>query len=170
LPALTINLIGGSMATNSHTHTHAPESNELERLAEADGASLRRSAAGVWYAKDKDGAVVVRGALSRVEAALLYCEDRDLVASTPEAILARIRHEYRPYDSMPEFEEGFRAYQLDGATRRDPYEGVKAQAWDRGANAAMLYKRALAHLDVHPPGAEPAAPGWLAQLLRTGRC
>jgi hypothetical protein len=51
---------------------------------------------------------------------------------------------------MPEFQEGFDAYQKRGAFRDDPYDGVKAQAWDRGANAAMLYARALAHLARRP--------------------
>jgi hypothetical protein len=71
---------------------------------------------------------------------------------------------------MPEFQEGFDAYHVAGLHRRDPYEGVKAQAWDRGANAAMLYARALAHLDAHKGDVEKAGPGWLATLLRTGRC
>jgi hypothetical protein len=143
---------------------------ELERLAEADGATFLRSAIGAWWAKDKDGITIVRGALSRAEAALQYCEDRDPCASTPEAILARIKFQYRPYDTMPEFDEGFTSYQSDCARRRDPYDGVKSQAWDRGANAAMLYARALAHLDAHPTDVEKAGPGWLATLLRTGRC
>jgi hypothetical protein len=143
---------------------------ELERLAEADGATFLRSATGAWWAKDKDGITIVRGALSRAEAALQYCEQKDLTAATPEAILARIRHEYRPYDSMPEFDEGFRAYGMHRFSHRDPYDGVKAQAWDRGANAAMLYERALAHLDAHKEDIEKAGPGWLAPLLRTGRC
>lgn len=98
------------------------------------------------------------------------CEDRDLVASTPEAILARIKAEYRPYDSFAEFQEGFDAYQKDGAFRRPPYDGVKAQAWDRGANAATLYARTLPHLDAHKEDVEKAGPGWLARLLRTRRC
>lgn len=163
------------MAENSHISAHAsaqtPDgASELERLAEADGATIDRAAAGSWYVKDRDGAIVVRGALSRAEAALLYCEDRDLVASTPEAILARIRHEYRPYDAMPEFDEGFRAYQIDGPARRDPYyDGTRSQAWARGANAAMLYARALARLDARPAGDEPAAElGWLTRLIRGG--
>jgi hypothetical protein len=143
---------------------------ELEKLVEADGGILIRSATGAWWARDKDGIIVVRGALSRAEAAVLYCEDRDLCGSTPEAILARIRHEYRPYDTMAEFQEGFDAYRQDGPHRLDPYDGVKAQAWDRGANAAMLYARAMAHLDAHKEDVEKSGPGWLATLLRTGRC
>jgi hypothetical protein len=108
---------------------------ELERLAEADGATFLRSATGAWWARDNDGITIVRGAMSRAEAALLYCEDRDLISSTPEAILARIEAQYRPYDSVREFQEGFDAYQIDGAAnfRRNPYDnGVAAQAWDRG--------------------------------------
>jgi hypothetical protein len=153
-----------------------PEISELERLAEADGATFIPSGTGAWSVKDRHGMVIVRGALSRVEAAVLYCEDRVLTAATPEAILATIRHQYRPYDTMLEFDEGFAAYQSAGPRRRDPYDGVKAQAWDRGANAAMLYARALAHLDAHPTdvdsstSAQKAGPGWLATLLRTGRC
>jgi hypothetical protein len=139
--------------------------NELERLAEADGAKLIRTVTGSWWAKDRDGVVIVRGALSRVEAAVQYCEDKDLTEATPEAILARLRYEFRPYDTMPEFQEGFDAYQKDGAFRRDPYDGVQAQAWDRGANTAMLYQRALAHLDAHKEDVEKAGPGWLARLL-----
>jgi hypothetical protein len=141
---------------------------ELERLAEEDGATFIRSATGAWYARDKDGITIVRGALSRAEAAVLYVEDKGLVATTPEAILAYIKAAYRPYDSMKEFDEGFAEYQKSGPRRRDPYDGVKAQAWDRGANAAMLYQRALAHLDAQPVEAA-AEPGWLARLLKTGR-
>jgi hypothetical protein len=147
--------------------------NELERIAEADGATFLRSANGAWWARDKDGITVVRGALSRAEAARLYCEDLGLVESTPEAILAYIKAQYRPYDTLPEFKEGLRAYQFDGPHRRDPYEdeaGYKSQAWARGANTAMLYARALAHLDAHKEDVEKAGPGWLATLLRTGRC
>jgi hypothetical protein len=109
-----------------------PEISELERLAEADGATFIPSGTGAWSVKDRHGMVIVRGALSRVEAAVLYCEDRVLTAATPEAILATIRHQYRPYDTMLEFDEGFAAYQSAGPRRRDPYDGVKAQAGPRG--------------------------------------
>jgi hypothetical protein len=146
---------------------------DLERLAEADGATFLRSATGAWWAKDKDGITIVRGALSRAEAAVQYCEQKDLTAATPEAILAYIRHQYRPYDTLPAFDEGFRAYQSDGPHRLCPYGDAlpyAGQAWDRGANAAMLYARAMAHLDAHKEDVEKAGPGWLAQLLRTGRC
>jgi hypothetical protein len=109
-------------------------------------------------------------------------------ATEAAAILSRIKAQYRPYDTLPEFTEGFDAYQARAAHRRNPYEdgrrygGVKAQAWDRGANAAMLYRRALVHLDAHREdvdsstpfdkrsGAQKAGPSWLARLLRTGRC
>jgi hypothetical protein len=148
------------------------DASELERLAEADGATFIRSANGAWWARDKDGITIVRGALSRAEAARMYCEDRNLVGSSPEAILEYIKAQYRPYDTMPEFQEGFDAYRQDGPHRMNPWDGykehgLKAQAWARGANAAMLYARALAHLDRHPGAASD--PIWLATLLRTGR-
>jgi hypothetical protein len=68
-----------------------------------------------------------------------------------QEILAAIRYEYRPYDTLPAFDEGFAAYQTSGALRRHPYDdapagetpieacrrSVAGQAYDRGANAAM---------------------------------
>jgi hypothetical protein len=48
-------------------------------------------------------------------------------------------------------------------------EGVKAQAWDRGANVAMQYQRAMHHMATTPIEADEAEPGWLVGLLRTGR-
>lgn len=68
--------------------------------------------------------------------------DQGLRSSTPETMLERIRHEYRPYDSMPEFQEGFAAHSK--RHRRNPYpSSVAAQAWDRGLKAATRYARAL---------------------------
>jgi hypothetical protein len=37
--------------------------------------------------------------MSRAEAARLYCEDKGLVGSTPEVILAYIKAQYRPSDT-----------------------------------------------------------------------
>jgi hypothetical protein len=145
------------------------EASVFIQLAEADGATFQRSPLVAWYAKDRDGITVVFGALSRAEAARAYCEDKDVVESTPEAVLEYIRAQYRPYDGLPEFQEGFDAYQARGALRRDPYDGVKGQARDRGANAAMLYQRALAHLDAHKEDVEKAGPGWLADMIHGRR-
>jgi hypothetical protein len=50
-----------------------------------------------------------------------------------------IAAEYAPYDQMREFEEGSTAY-LEGEYE-GPYQGVQAQAWDRGMEAAMRYTR-----------------------------
>jgi hypothetical protein len=171
------------------------QASDYIRLAEDDGARFCQiRTTGLWGATDRDGMVIVPyvdGAMSREEAARLYCEEKGLGAYTPETILARIVREYRPYDALPAFGEGFTAYQA-APWRNNPYdkapgrlpgrEGeshgqallreVDAQAWDRGANAAMLYARALAHLDSHPEIAEtpPAGePGWLVRLLRNGR-
>jgi hypothetical protein len=149
---------------NSAAHT------ELERLAEADGAMFTPNGTGSWRVQDRHGVIIVRGALSRAEAALIYCEDQHLVASTPEAILAYLKAQYRPYDTLPEFQEGFDAYQKVGPHRCSRYDdGYKAQAWDRGANVAMQYQRALAHRAITPTEADEAEPGWLVKLLRTGR-
>ncbi len=99
------------------------------------------------------------------------------MALSNDAILKRIFEEYRPYNTYLAFREGYRAYQT-GAHGENPYDalwspqaGVYAQAWDRGADAAMLYQRALAHLDAHPADAGDTSdrPGWLESLLRNGR-
>jgi hypothetical protein len=143
---------------------------DYKRLAEAAGAVFTLSRAGEWLVKDRHGVTIVRGVLSKAEAVRLYCEDKDLTPATPECVLARIKQEYRPFDMMPEFQEGFDAWQKTSAFRPDPYDGgVKTQAWDRGANAAMLYARALAHLKATRDKPDEAEPGWLFRLL-TGRC
>jgi hypothetical protein len=167
------------MADQSHnTPIETPQTRGLaaafKRWAEAHGARFSQDIAGSWRAIDKDGALIVTGAMSKDEAARLYCEDKDITPGHADAILARIFHEYRPYESMSEFREGYRAYQLDGGSRRDPYEtegSYKSQAWSRGANAALLYQRAMEHLNRHPEDANPetAALDWLVKLLRGGR-
>jgi hypothetical protein len=82
-----------------------------------------------------------------------------------EARLVEIRADYRPYDTLPAFDQGFADYQnriranpYDGL--RGPGDGLKAQAWDRGANAAMQYNRFLNRLEKPevPLGRKPAAP------------
>jgi len=148
------------------------EISELVRLAEADGATfLHIRTTGLWGVADREGMIVVPyvdGAMSKIEAARLYCEDKGLTPCTPDAILARIVREYRPYDTMPEFGEGFADHQA--RRRHEKYDGVQAQAYDRGANAAMLYARALAFLDAALEKPDAASPGRLQRLLRTGRC
>jgi hypothetical protein len=140
-------------------------------LAEDDGACFRKgSESDRWTAEDSDGIAIVSDAMSIAEAARLYCEDKGLVS--PRAILARIVAAYSSYRLLAEFWEGFKACQRDPTHRSNPYQeddGVKAQAWDRGADVAMQYQQALAHFAT-PAEAEDAEPGWLVRLLRTGRC
>jgi hypothetical protein len=140
--------------------------------AENDGAVFMRAVDGTWFAHDnKDGATIIRDAISLGECARLYCESQELVPLDNEQILARIKRSHRPACDLPEFEEGYLAYTLDGVHRRNPYDsgGYKASAFDRGANAAMLYRRALAHLDKHKDDVEKPGPGWLSRILKTGR-
>ncbi len=145
--------------------------NAYRYLAEDDGARFRRgSESDRWMAEDSDGMVIVSDAMSIAEAARLYCEDQGLVS--PRQILARIVAAYSSYRFYAEFWEGFNACQHDPTRRSNPYqenEGVKAQAWDRGADVAMHYQLALAHFAI-PAEAQDAEPGWLIRLLRTGRC
>jgi hypothetical protein len=54
---------------------------------------------------------------------------------------AALRREYRPYDQLPAFNEGLAAY--TSHTYRNPYDGVSAQAWDRGLECAMRWTRWL---------------------------
>jgi hypothetical protein len=141
------------------------------RLAEDDGARFcRESESDRWTAEDSDGIAIVSDAMSIAEAARLYCEDKGLISS--QEILGRIVATYRPYHVLAEFWQGFKACQRDSVLRCNPYrddEGVKAQAWDRGAEAAMQYQQALAHQAITPAEADEAEPGWLVRLLRTGR-
>jgi hypothetical protein len=51
---------------------------------------------------------------------------------TPEEI-----ERYAPYHTMPEFEEAYAAYSQGGNWNSPNYEGVAAQAYDRGAECAM---------------------------------
>jgi len=55
--------------------------------------------------------------------------------------LAELRNEYRPYDTLPAFDEGFRDYQLGNYSYGARYHGVAGQAWDRGAECAMKWAR-----------------------------
>jgi hypothetical protein len=142
------------------------------RLAEEDGARFRmESESDRWTAEDGDGIAIVSDAMSIAEAARLYCEDKGL--ASPREILARIVAAYASYRLLAEFWEGFKACQRDGVCRCNPYrddEGVKAQAWDRGADVAMQYQQVLAHIATTTTEADEAEPGWLIRLLRTGRC
>jgi len=144
------------------------------RLAEDDGARFHRSVeTGHWSAEDRDGVTIVPlegGAMSIAEAARLYCEDKGL--ASPDEILDGIVATCRPYDVLDEFWQGFKVCQRDSVLRCNPYqddEGVKAQAWDRGANAAMQYQQALARRASAQAEADEVTPAWLVKLLRTGR-
>jgi hypothetical protein len=61
-----------------------------------------------------------------------------------QATLTAIVAEYAPYNTMEAFGEGFVAYQHGNLN--NPHQGVRAQAWDRGAEAAMRYQRAEAQV------------------------
>jgi hypothetical protein len=56
-------------------------------------------------------------------------------------LLTALACEYAPYDTITAFGEGFVAYQSH--QYRNPYDGVNGQAWDRGAECAMRYARAM---------------------------
>jgi hypothetical protein len=57
-----------------------------------------------------------------------------------QVTLSAIVAKYPGYDTMEAFGEGFVAHQHRNLN--NPYEGVRAQAWDRGAEAAMKYEQA----------------------------
>jgi hypothetical protein len=66
-----------------------------------------------------------------------------------QATLTAIVASYAPYNTMEAFGEGFVAYQHRNYTNPydgKPREGVKAQAWDRGLEAASRYARAEAQV------------------------
>lgn len=53
-----------------------------------------------------------------------------------------LRNEYAPYDKMPEFDEGFAAYERGEYFGR-AMGGVQQQAFDRGAECSMRWNRQL---------------------------
>jgi hypothetical protein len=64
-----------------------------------------------------------------------------------DELLLQICASYAPYDTLPAFRTGFNDYEAGihknpWDDRHGPGDQVKAQAWDRGANAAMRYRRA----------------------------
>jgi hypothetical protein len=67
----------------------------------------------------------------------INCMIDEMIAAekTEQEIRTAICKQYEPYDAMPEFEEGFADYQKSQWNK--DYKGVAAQAYDRGANAAM---------------------------------
>jgi hypothetical protein len=54
--------------------------------------------------------------------------------------LPMIAKEYAPYHTLPAFTAGFRSY---GTVyqERNPYDGMNAQAWDRGLECGMRVAR-----------------------------
>jgi hypothetical protein len=91
------------------------------------------------------------------------------MAACPTAILKRIFEESRPYNTFVAFREGYIAYQTDGHALDRPYgDTTEGEAWDHGANAAMLYRRALAYCDDHEVEvlADKDAT-WLDRLMRS---
>jgi hypothetical protein len=139
------------------------------RLAEADGAIFARDD-GEWSVKDKDGLTIAERALSRAEAARLYCEDKGL--PTSEEILDRIAAAYRSFCVRDEFWQGFRACRRDSVFRCNPFrddEGMRERAWDRGANVAMQYQRTLEQRAATQDEGGETDPRWLVTLFRPGR-
>jgi hypothetical protein len=67
----------------------------------------------------------------------IMIDDMIAAGKTEPEILAVIRQQYAPYDTFPEFDIGFTDYQNSVNHRTTGYDGVAAQAYDRGANAAM---------------------------------
>ena len=65
-------------------------------------------------------------------------------AITNKLIFDLIKQNYRPYDTHAEFSRGFSA--CEAGDFRNPHEAdsVSAQAWDRGVEAATVYKKASA--------------------------
>jgi hypothetical protein len=60
--------------------------------------------------------------------------------------LAELRQEYRPYDTLPAFHQGFAAYGQQQYEVRNPYadqphNSVDAIAWDRGRECAERWAR-----------------------------
>ena len=55
-----------------------------------------------------------------------------------------IKQHYRPYDTHAEFGRGFSACLAGDFRNPHEAESISAKAWDRGVEAAMVYKKASA--------------------------
>src|SRR5262245_19304935 len=59
--------------------------------------------------------------------------------------LADLQQEYRPYDTLPAFHQGFaaygRQYQIRNPYEEQPHNSVDAKAWDRGLECAERWAR-----------------------------
>jgi hypothetical protein len=65
-------------------------------------------------------------------------------AITNKLIFELIKQHYRPYDTHAEFVRGFSACQTGDFRNPHEAESISAQVWDRGMEAAMVFKKATA--------------------------
>jgi hypothetical protein len=65
-------------------------------------------------------------------------------AITNKLIFDLIKQNYFPYDTHAEFGRGFSAGQSGDFRNPHQAESISAQAWARGLEAALLYKKATA--------------------------
>jgi len=66
---------------------------------------------------------------------------------TPSYVnVAEIKAKYAPYNTFPEFEQGYTAY-MSGMGKLVNLDGVAGQAYDRGAEAAMKVKAATRRVE-----------------------
>ena len=70
--------------------------------------------------------------------------DSTMSVVTNKLIFDLIKQKYCPYDTHEEFSRGFTAFQIGNFCNPHRADSVSAQAWDLGAQAAMLYERATA--------------------------
>lgn len=65
-------------------------------------------------------------------------------AITNKLIFNFIKQQFSPFDQHSEFSRGFSACEAGELSNPHEAESVSARAWDRGVEAAMLYKKATA--------------------------
>ncbi len=59
-------------------------------------------------------------------------------------ILDFIKRQFHPYDTHEEFGRGFSAYESGDCRNPHQADSISAQAWARGVEAAMNFKKATA--------------------------
>ena len=91
---------------------------------------------------------------------------RGRVRISTEVILATIVGAYRPYVEMPAFRAGLLAWRLGGGPNPHENDPVQAEAWHRGATAAMIYEASLKRFNACREAAQlPQATDWLRGIL-----
>jgi hypothetical protein len=107
------------------------------------GKSLSGAAGGLLYKRlSMSGSPQFCPIGSQDEPRVVGIGDNTMSKITDRLIFELIKRQYHPYDTHEEFGRGFSAYQDGDVCNPHQADSISAQAWARGAEAAMHVKKA----------------------------